>query len=109
MKKETYLMGDGVYAEFDGYQIWLHTLEGNRIALERETMGALSAFARSVFHHLIGQHVIYTSSHGTRERGIITSVGKDVVFVCYNGETSAATSPANLTFFDGSPVVLEKS
>lgn len=108
MKKETYLMGDGVYAEFDGYQIWLHTLEGNRIALERETMEALSAFARTV-HPLVGQPVIYTSAHGTRERGVITSVGKDMVFVCYNGETSTATFPANLTFFDGSPVVLEKS
>ena len=28
-------LGDGVYATFDGYQIWLRTLEGHRIALDR--------------------------------------------------------------------------
>lgn len=32
-KHQEYL-GDGVYASFDGYQIWLKTLEGHRIALE---------------------------------------------------------------------------
>lgn len=27
-------LGDGVYANFDGYQIWLKTLSGDAIALE---------------------------------------------------------------------------
>lgn len=31
--KKEYL-GDSVYASFDGYQIWLSTLNGNRIAIE---------------------------------------------------------------------------
>lgn len=43
--EETYL-GDGVYASFDGYQVWLRTGEDhdNRIALEPEVLGALEAY-----------------------------------------------------------------
>jgi hypothetical protein len=40
LAKKTYL-GDGVYAHHDGYQIWLTTLEGNRIAVEPSVMIAL--------------------------------------------------------------------
>lgn len=34
-------IGDGVYASFDGYQIWLRTQEGSAIALDGETFSAL--------------------------------------------------------------------
>lgn len=34
-------LGDGVYASFDGYQIWLSTLEGNKIALDDYTFDTL--------------------------------------------------------------------
>lgn len=33
LHKDVYL-GDGVYAYHDGFQIWLHTQQGMRIALE---------------------------------------------------------------------------
>lgn len=46
-QKETYL-GDGVYASFDGYQIWLRTLEGNRIALESVAYLALLAYVKQL-------------------------------------------------------------
>jgi len=38
-------LGDGVYAHFDGYQIWLETQEGMRIALEPAVFKALREFA----------------------------------------------------------------
>jgi hypothetical protein len=45
---ETYI-GDGVYASFDGYQIWLRTtrdgIHDERIALEPQTFNALIRFA----------------------------------------------------------------
>ncbi len=34
-------IGDGVYASDDGSQIWLRTLEGHRIALDRHAWTAL--------------------------------------------------------------------
>lgn len=37
-------LGDGVYAEFDGYQVWLSTLEGHRIALEPAVYIALGRY-----------------------------------------------------------------
>jgi hypothetical protein len=37
-------LGDGVYAGYDQFQIWLSTLEGQRIALEPEVMRALVAY-----------------------------------------------------------------
>ena len=36
----TYL-GDGVYARFDGYHVWLSTQEGSDIALEPEVFRSL--------------------------------------------------------------------
>lgn len=39
-------LGDGVYAGFDGYQIWLWTLEGDSIAIECQVMNALARYAR---------------------------------------------------------------
>ncbi len=41
-------LGDGVYAEFDGFQMWIWTSNGEReserIAIEPQTMQALSEF-----------------------------------------------------------------
>ena len=45
-------LGDGVYATFDGYQIWLSTEREqgmHRIALEPSTMNALTGYADRVF------------------------------------------------------------
>ena len=44
-------IGDGVYASFDGYQIWLKTQRDHgedAIALEPEVFRALLAFAQTV-------------------------------------------------------------
>ncbi len=45
--ERTYL-GDGAYASFDGYQVWIETDNGieitNRVALEKETFEALLQF-----------------------------------------------------------------
>lgn len=38
-------LGDGVYVGHDGYQIWLGTQYGNRIALEPSVMAALLRYA----------------------------------------------------------------
>jgi hypothetical protein len=39
-------LGDGVYAGWDGYQIWLWTLEGDSIAIEAPVMTMLARYAR---------------------------------------------------------------
>jgi hypothetical protein len=43
-------LGDGVYAEFDGYQVWIWTsngiVNGDKIALEPAVLRALNAFAK---------------------------------------------------------------
>ena len=44
METDKDYLGDGVYASFDGYQISLSTLEGNRIALEPAVMLALETY-----------------------------------------------------------------
>ena len=46
--KREYL-GDGVYATFDGYQIWLTTQEGMSIAIEPAVYGALRNYASDVW------------------------------------------------------------
>lgn len=46
-------LGDGVYATFDGYQVWLDTRGQspvNRIALEPEVLASLLAF----YHRMAG-------------------------------------------------------
>jgi len=50
MTEMSYL-GDGVYASFDGYQIWLavNHHENKLVALEPEVMEKLLAFAGRVF------------------------------------------------------------
>lgn len=42
-------LGDGVYATFDGYHIWLSTQEGHRIAVEPAVYMALKAYAQKVW------------------------------------------------------------
>lgn len=48
---KTYL-GDGVYAEFDGYYIWLYTSNGveesQRIALEPQVLDNLNSYAKAL-------------------------------------------------------------
>jgi len=50
--KEAYI-GDGVYAQFDGYHIWLYTSNGieqsDKIALEPEVLANLNNFAKECF------------------------------------------------------------
>ena len=45
-------LGDGVYAEFDGYQIWLYTHDGisrlSEIALEPGVFARLLAYAEKL-------------------------------------------------------------
>ena len=49
---ETRYIGDGVYASFDGYQIWLKTDRGDgmmhEIAIEPEVLSALNAYAADI-------------------------------------------------------------
>ena len=48
MSEETYI-GDGVYASFDGFMIWLRTPRekgDHRIALEPQVYAELEAFAK---------------------------------------------------------------
>lgn len=42
-------IGDGVYAHFDGYQIWLTTLDGMAIALEPNVYTVLRAYAFQIW------------------------------------------------------------
>lgn len=42
-------MGDGVYAVFDGYQIWLTTQQGMRIALDSGTYDAVRAYGAKIW------------------------------------------------------------
>lgn len=44
-------IGDGVYASFDGYQIWLHLgshLSPGVVALEPAVLDSLNEFARAI-------------------------------------------------------------
>lgn len=47
MENQEYL-GDGVYAEWDGYGVWIYTSNGiensDRIYIEQETLQSLNAF-----------------------------------------------------------------
>jgi hypothetical protein len=50
MTEDIYL-GDGVYASFDGYQIWLavNHHENKQVALEPQVLDALVAYANRVW------------------------------------------------------------
>jgi hypothetical protein len=51
MENKRYL-GDGVYATFDGYNIWLSTQEGMRIALEQAVLADLIAYNSDLMKHI---------------------------------------------------------
>src|SRR5664279_3181844 len=72
MIKDVYL-GDGVYASFDGFQIWLDTRAQepvNRIALEPETYAALLAYAARVRELADQVAMCHTEvDHGSSEAG----------------------------------------
>lgn len=46
--KHKIYLGDGVYGLWDGYQIWLITLEGHTIALEPKVMDALKSYEQHI-------------------------------------------------------------
>ena len=52
MPNETQYLGDGVYAIFDGYAIWLHANDHanptDKICLEPEVMANLISFSESI-------------------------------------------------------------
>ena len=50
MNKNDIYLGDGVYASFDGYQIWLavNHHENKQVALEPKVMEALLEYANRV-------------------------------------------------------------
>ena len=56
---EEYL-GDGLYAGFDGYQIWLYTPEGNEVALEPEVFGALLSYHSRLVERLMDERIAQT-------------------------------------------------
>ena len=41
-------IGDGVYASFDGYHVWLRTGEEQQIALEPQVLWALDAYREAL-------------------------------------------------------------
>lgn len=49
-KFEEYL-GDGVYASFDGYHIWLKTQTGDAIALEPSVLQSLMYYQARLMNH----------------------------------------------------------
>lgn len=57
-------LGDGVYASFDGYQIWLRTLEGNSIALEPSVYHALIDYAERLREEAIAADLAATPEQG---------------------------------------------
>jgi hypothetical protein len=46
---EPQYIGDGVYASFDGYQVWVQTHPGCKIALEYDVMDSLLNFAGKIW------------------------------------------------------------
>jgi len=52
-KPDTYL-GDGVYAGFDGFQVWLSTQDGSEIALEPEVFKAVIDYGIKVYSKTVG-------------------------------------------------------
>ncbi|HMH11126.1 MAG TPA: hypothetical protein VK553_10470 [Candidatus Nitrosopolaris rasttigaisensis] len=46
--EEKQYLSDGVYAWFDGYHIWLETLEGNKIALEPDCIKLFGIYDESL-------------------------------------------------------------
>lgn len=61
-------LGDGVYAAFDGYQIWLRTLSDDEIALEPPVYHALVEYAERLREEAIAVDRA-TPSQGDRDEG----------------------------------------
>lgn len=59
-------LGDGLYARFDGYQIWLFASDGETktkpVALEPSTYGRLRQFASAKWNGEPGVYPLWTSS-----------------------------------------------
>lgn len=43
-------LGDGLYAHYDGFHIWLTTLEGNEVALEDHVVNAFLKYVEQIFN-----------------------------------------------------------
>lgn len=61
--------------------------------------------------NLVGREVVYRASHpgAKAEQGTVTSANESYVFVRFNGPGSQACNPSDLTFLNGSPVILKGS
>lgn len=46
---ERIYLGDGVYATFDGFQIWLNTQTGDHIALEPSVFKSLIDYQKQIY------------------------------------------------------------
>lgn len=66
-------LGDGVYASWDGYQIWLATSDGervtNRIALEASVLSAFDMYQKRLGEQLEMAVVEEIEKGSTREPG----------------------------------------
>jgi hypothetical protein len=102
-------LGDGVYASFDGYQVWLaaNHHENDVVALEPAVMAALALYAKRVFCvnsfregdlvRYIPGHAHGDVEHDDCENGVVTSTRDDIVFVRYGEKVSSqATSASDL-------------
>jgi len=66
--QDTYL-GDGVYASFDNYQIWLavNHHENKQVALEPQVLKALLAYAERVYGCSITMKVVDEAKDGSHD------------------------------------------
>lgn len=56
LQNEQYI-GDGVYIGLDGYQLWLYTQQGQRIALDIRSMEALIDYYRKFVQGAINNEI----------------------------------------------------
>lgn len=103
-------LGDGVYASFDGFHIWLHTSNGvvetNRIALEQAVYGSLVRYATRLYHccefrpgdrvRFVPLHALEDVDHEDCQDGWVSSQNGVFVFVRFSGDTSHACDPTRL-------------
>lgn len=94
-------LGDGVYASFDGYHVWLavNNHENDVVALEQPVIDALARYARRAFFvnpfregdlvRYIPGHAHGDVEHEDCENGVVTSTRDDVVFVRYGQKVSS--------------------
>ena len=58
-------LGDGAYAHFDGYQIWLTTLEGHRVALDSSVFEELLRYRARLKQRFVDLGAL------TQEKGVL--------------------------------------